>query len=145
MAELVPGLGVGPAGFAAANLLRLSTQIPRKQDFAVPMRAPTDLGSLHFVSRNSRTGRVKAGLRPREVALLEVLSRWEDVVEEPSPAAEKILQHLLRTGTLDAKRLAAASVTEPEDVKTRLAELLTTADRPDLADLVARPQELVAS
>ena len=64
--ELAPGAGVGPAGLYAANLLRLSTQVPRRAEIAVPMRAPQSLGSVKFVARPARSARVKAGLSPTE-------------------------------------------------------------------------------
>src|SRR5680860_655578 len=38
--ELAPGPGVGPAGLYAANLLRLSTQVPRRAEIAVPPEHP---------------------------------------------------------------------------------------------------------
>ncbi|MBW8173992.1 hypothetical protein K0651_13130 [Ornithinimicrobium sp. Arc0846-15] len=88
---------------------------------------------------------MKAGLKPLEVALLEVLSRWTDLVEESSADAERTLRRLLSEGILDAERLAAASVTEPEEVKARLNELLVAAGRRDLIPHVTRSQELVAS
>ena len=83
--ELAPGPGVGPAGLYAANLLRLSTQVPRRAEIALPTRAPASLGSVRFVARPARSARAKEGLNPTEVALLEVLGSWERAVEA-SPA-----------------------------------------------------------
>jgi hypothetical protein len=139
--ELAPGPGVGPAGLYAANLLRLSTQVPRRAEIAVPTRAPEGVGSVKFAARPARTGRVKAGLNPTEVALLEILESWERAVEVPPAEAWTRLRDLLVSGQARADRVARASQTEPGQVRARLRRLLRFADRPDLAEKVPEPDE----
>ena len=114
IAELAPGKGVGPAGLSAANALRLSTQVPRRAEYAVPRRAPGDIGTIKFVSRTSREGREKSKLTPTEVAALEVLDAWESVIEVPPSDAMRRLEGLLRKGDLRPEKLAAAATTELE-------------------------------
>lgn len=137
--SLAPGPGVGPAGLSAANLLRLSTQIPRRALVAVPERAPSDAGPVAFVSRATRTGRTEAGLNATEVAALEVLDDWNAVLEVTPDEAARRLTDLLRSGSLRAERLAQAAATEPGRTRARLAALLTAAGRDDLAARVPSP------
>jgi len=134
--ELAPGPGVGPAGLYAANLLRLSTQVPRRAQVAVPSRAPESLGNIRFVTRSARSGRLKAGLDPAEVALLEVLGSWESTIELPAAEAWARLLELLSSGAARAKRLAQAGRTEPASTRARLRELLRAHGRDDLAEQV---------
>lgn len=136
---LAPGPGVGPAGLSAANLLRLSTQIPRRALVAVPERAPSDTGSVAFVSRATRTGRAEAELNATEVAALEVLDDWNAVLEVTPDEAAARLSDLLRTGDLRAERLTQAATTEPGRTRARLAALLAAAGRDDLAARIPSP------
>lgn len=135
-AELAGGRGVGPAGLSASNRLRLSTQIPRKTQVAVPRRAPSDAGSLTFVSRAARTGRSTAGLNETEVALLETLDGWASVIEMPLPDAWTRLQDVVRDSSIRPERLAKAAKTEPGPVRARLSALLGDSGFPDLAQMV---------
>lgn len=128
--------GVGPAGLSAANELRLSTQIPRKAQIAVPGRAPKDVGAVKFCSRKSRTGRRTAGLSRLEVALLEALESWETVLEVPPAQAWTTLAGLLFDGTVRGDRLAKAARTEPAPVRVRLTALLMTTGYADEAKRV---------
>jgi hypothetical protein len=137
--ELAPGPGVGPAGLYAANLLRLSTQVPRRAEIALPTRAPESLGSVTFVARPARSARAKAGLTSTEVALLEVLGSWERAVEASPADAWQRLQELLRSGQVRPDRLARAGRTEPGSVRARLRGLLRAASRPDLAEKIPEP------
>jgi hypothetical protein len=136
---LVPGAGVGPAGLSAANVLRLSTQVPRIVEVAVPQRAPTDGGPLRFVSRGARTARLAAGLRPTEVALLEVLGSWDHVVEIPRAEAWARLVAMLGSGEARPERLAQAGRTEPGAVRARLRSLLEASGHDELAEKVPAP------
>lgn len=129
---LAPGLGVGPTGLSAANLLRLSTQVPRRALVAVPRRAPSDAGSVAFVSRAGRTGRVEAGLSGVEVAVLEVLDGWPGVLEVAPEDALARLVDVLRGGRVRAERLAEAASTEPGRTRARLGALLRAAGRDEL-------------
>lgn len=133
MDALAPGPGVGPAGLSAANLLRLSTQIPRRALVAIPERAPSDAGPVAFVSRATRTGRAEAGLNATEVAALEVLDDWNAVLEVTPDEAARRLTDLLRSGGLRAERLTQAAATEPGRTRARLTALLAAAGRDDLA------------
>lgn len=116
--------GIGPAGLSAANLLKLSTQIPRYSLIAVPNRAPTSSGSVKFVSRASRTDRRTARLTSHEVALLEALEGWDRIIEIPMDEAWIKMSKLLISKDLDATRLARAARTEPGSVRVRLSALL---------------------
>lgn len=145
IAELTPGPGVGPAGLYAANLLRLSTQVPRRAEIAVPYRAPTDVKSIQFTSRPSRHGRVDASLNQAEVALLEVLESWERSIELPPDQAAARLRELLRNENVRPERLAAAARTEPGTVRARLRELLGSIDRADLACRIPEPDPRIAA
>lgn len=134
--ELAPGPGVGPAGSSAANILRLSTQVPRVRETAVPHRPPTDAGAVRFVSRGARTRRRSARLNPTEVAVLEVLDAWSEVVEVPPADAFERLAQVLDSPQVCVERLADAAGTEPGTVRARLRELLERSGRTDLAQRV---------
>lgn len=133
IAELAPGRGVGPAGLSAANALRLSTQVPRRAEYAVPDRAPSDIGTLKFVSRAARKGRAKCNLNQTEVAALEVLDSWDSVIEVSPREAMKRLEDMLRKGELRPEKLAAAAATESGPAKARLKMLLEHTGKADLA------------
>lgn len=139
--ELAPGPGVGPAGVYAANLLRLSTQVPRRAEIAVPTRAPESLGSVRFVARPARAARATVGLNQIEVAVLEVLGDWESTIELPPDEAWARLLELLATGNVRADRIARAGRTEPGGVRARLRELLGASGRGDLAEQIPEPDE----
>lgn len=139
--ELAPGPGVGPAGLYAANLLRLSTQVPRRAEIAVPYRAPRDDRSIRFVARPARSARRSAALNPTEVALLEVLASWESVIELAPAEAWKQLMALLASGAARGDRLARAGLTEPASTRARLRVLLRAHGRADLAEQVPTPDE----
>jgi len=137
--ELAPGPGVGPTGLYAANLLRLSTQVPRRAEVAVPARAPESTGSVKFVTRAARKARVKAGLSPIEVAVLESLEAWERAIEVAPAEAWSRFRELLSSGQVRADRLARAGTTEPGTVRARLRALLGAAGRSDLVSTVPEP------
>jgi hypothetical protein len=83
----VGGPGTGPAGFSAAAMLGLTTQVPATIEVAVPGRVPTAPEGIRFTLRHP--SRREFRLKPLEVALLEVLrdwpltveSSWDDLVE----------------------------------------------------------------
>jgi hypothetical protein len=137
ISELAPGRGVGPAGLSASHMLRLSTQVPRRSQVAVPTRAPRNAGSVTFVSRAARTGRRSAALNASEVALLETLDGWTRVIEVPLPEAWDRLQGLLEDDpSVRPERLARAARTEPGPVRSRLAALLVRSGFVELADTI---------
>lgn len=143
--ELAPGPGVGPAGLYAANLLHLSTQVPRRAEIAVPYRAPRDEQSIRFAARPARSGRVRAALSPAEVAFLEVLTSWDTAVELPPDRARERMLELLASGIVRPVRLARATSTEPGRTRARLRDLLLASGRPDLAARVPAPDERTAA
>jgi len=143
--ELTPGPGVGPAGLYAANVLRLSTQVTRRAEIAVPHRAPRSKGSIRFWERQARTGRRTAGLNPTEVAFLEVLSAWESVVELPHAEATERMLELLASDAIREDRLTRAAHTEPGRTRARLRELLRAHGRDDLAGRVPAPDSRTAA
>lgn len=137
--ELVGSKGVGPAGLSAANALRLSTQVPRRAHVAVPDRAPSQSGSVVFVSREARKGRVREKLNAQEVAVLEVLDGWDRVIEVPLSEAWDRLVELMRNESVRPQRLARASVTEPGPVRVKLQRLMADADLTHVADSMPAP------
>ncbi len=143
--ELVGTEGVGPAGASAALLLRLSTQVPRQSQVAVTGRPPSDIGPVKFVSRAARTGRRDANLSLIEVAVLEVLEGWSDVIEVPLPEAWKRLLQLLSSKEVSATRLGRAAGTEPGAVRARLAALLSDAGHDRAASLFPEPDPRTAA
>jgi len=131
-AEVSGGTGVGPAGLSAANLLRLSTQVPRRVQIAVPARAGRSTSTVEFVSRAARTGRRLAGLDRTEVAMLEVLNDLS--TSELSPQESwRALRGAVMSGRVRPDRLAKAAKTEPAVTRARLSELLTDAGMAGLA------------
>jgi len=139
--ELAPGPGVGPAGLYAANLLRLSTQVPRRAEVAVPARAPENLEAIRFVARRSRDARAEEGLTPMEVALLEVLGSWESTIELAPDEAWQRLMAIVLSGRVRPDRVARAGRTEPGSVRARLRELLRASGRDDLVGEVPDSDE----
>jgi hypothetical protein len=138
LSELVGTRGVGPSGVSAANLLRLSTQIPRFHEIAVPCRPPVNTGPVKFVSRASRTRRRTARLTASEVALLETLDGWDRVIEIPMDEAWIRMRDLVASEQVSPTRLAQAAKTEPASVRARLAALLIAAGAPESAEAVPR-------
>lgn len=139
--ELAPGPGVGPAGLYAANLLRLSTQVPRRAEIAVPARAPEDVANIRFVARPARAARARARLNQTEVALLEVLASWESAIElRPDEAWARLLD-VVASGSARAERIARAARTEPASTRARLRVLLRAAGHHNLADQIPAPDE----
>lgn len=134
--QLAAGKGIGPAGLSAANALRLSTQLPRHADYALVGRPPSGGDMVHFVDRSSRRARAESALSSTDVAALEVLDGWDRVIEiAPSQAMDRLAQ-LIRSGSIDARRLARASATEPGSSRARLGYLLRRSGFPDLANEV---------
>jgi hypothetical protein len=120
---------VGAAGWYAANLLGLSTQVAPVPEVAVSRRAPTGIDGVRLVDRSGRTGRRQARLTADEVTLLEALDGWDRYAEvDAETAAARLLGMLER---VRADRLAAASRTEPARVRERLRWLLVRAGRDD--------------
>jgi len=79
VALAIAGPGAGPAGFSAARALGITTQLPARPEVAVAGKVPEFAGAV-FHKRNNLDRR---GLRPVEVALLEVLRSWPTTSEVP--------------------------------------------------------------
>jgi hypothetical protein len=78
----IGGPGTGPAGFSAAAMLGLTTQVPATVEVAVPGGGgwmPMAPAGVHFTRRH--VSRREIRLRPAEVALIEVLRDWPVTVE----------------------------------------------------------------
>lgn len=122
--EIIDRPGVGPAGWSAALALGLSTQVPRHEMVAIPGRVPRNPGSVKLVSRAASTKRCDERLRHAEVALLEVLRDWNELVEAPLSEAMDRISHLIHTGAIRIDRVVRAAATEPPRVRERLRSLL---------------------
>ena len=118
--------GVGPAFLDAARLLGLTTQVGATPTFAVPYEV--DGLTPRLVNRTRRTGRIRHHLTSHEIALLEVLDDWSDVVELPSEVAVGRLSSLFGS-TIRPHAVAGAAETEPARVRERLRALLLMAGR----------------
>jgi len=93
---------------------------------AVPHRAPNAPPFIRFVDRSSRWGRLMNNLNPTEIAVLEVLDGWDQLVDDHVEARDR-LSGLVVSGALRPTKLAAASRTEPPKVRARLRGLLEAA------------------
>jgi hypothetical protein len=129
--EVIDAAGTGPAGWSAGLALGLSTQVPRRETIAVPGRAPRNPGSVRFVSRAASSKRRDERLRPSEIALLEVLRDWNNLVEVPADTALERIAGLAESGALRLDRVVRASTTEPPRVRERLRRLLGALGRTD--------------
>jgi hypothetical protein len=124
--ELVGPDGVGPAEWSAALALGLSTQHPRHDIIAVPVRPPSALDSrIVLKNRSGREGRAKQKLNWNEVALLEVLSDWSQLIELPREEAIKQVARLLQSDKVRPLRLARAARYEPAVVRESLRGLMS--------------------
>jgi len=136
--EQITGLtyGIGPSGYSAALALGLSTQVPRHETFALPIRTPTGLPEgIKVVSRAARRGRLDAKLRPLEVAWLEIADSWRDHVSDPAETERQFLA-ALNSESVRPGSIAAAARTEPPAVKRIITSLLRSAGRAKEADRI---------
>lgn len=128
--------GIGPSGYSAALALGLSTQVPRIETFALPIRTPTGLPTgMRVVSRAARRGRLDAELRPQEVAWLEIAESWSDHVSDPAEAQRRF-RTAIESGSIRPEQFAVATRTEPPAVKRTITMLLRAAGRTEHADRV---------
>lgn len=125
--ELVGWEGVGPTGAAAANELGVAHRPSQVVEVAVPERPPEDVEPVEFANRAGRTARRTAGLGWLEVAFLEVVERWEELVDTDTSAAVQQMVALLRDGTVSATRLSEGAEDEPASARERLKWLLSRA------------------
>ncbi len=117
------GKAPGPAGPSAAAALGLTTQIPLHPTIAVVGTPPTSVPNVRFVER-SNIERVTAGLRPSEIALLEVLRDDLKWVEISDTAVRARFGDLVAAGDIDARRVRRAAKREPRRVAAKLEALL---------------------
>jgi hypothetical protein len=96
----VTGVGSGPAEISAAHALGLTTQVPAIEVVAVPGRIPASIRGVRLVSRSVE--RRFLGLRPTEIALLEVLRAGPAVIEGPWARVAEIAKLLERAGEIRA-------------------------------------------
>jgi hypothetical protein len=125
--QLAGASGVGPAEWSAALALGLSTQHPRKDIIAVPSRPPRSLRHVQMKDRSARVGRRRWNLNRWEVALLEVLSDWQGLIEMPQDQAINRLTELVRSQNIRPDRLARAADTEAAVVRENVRRLLFVA------------------
>jgi predicted transcriptional regulator of viral defense system len=118
------GKAPGPAGASAATALGFTTQIPPRPVIAVVGNPPTSVSGVRFVER-SNIERVTAGLRPAEVALLEVLRDDLKWVELSDSAMRARLRELVAAGDIDPRRVRRAAKREPRRVAAKLEALLS--------------------
>lgn len=94
----VSGVGAGPAEISAAHALGLTTQVPAIEVIAVPGRPPAPVRGVRFVSRSIE--RRLIGLRPVEVALLEVLRAGPGLVEGSWAQVAEVAALLVAAGEI---------------------------------------------
>ena len=118
----VGGPGSGPSDLAAVKFLGLTTQVPVKMDMAVPGRAPAGVPGIEFHSRPYT--RALRGLKPVEVAVLEVLRMWPSGVEEDWDALRDRVADLATKGIVRTEHVSAAVADERTPAVRRLWEQL---------------------
>jgi hypothetical protein len=117
----VAGPGSGPAGVAAAHMLGLTTQVPSTTEVAVPGHMPEPIVGVRFRTRSF--DRRLRGLRPLEVAVLEVL-RDPDSVEASWTTVALRLGELAERGVIRTELLREEAADESfPAVRQRLREL----------------------
>jgi hypothetical protein len=106
IAQEIAGPGGGPAGATAVHDLGLTTQVPGVEFYAVAGRAPRPIRGVRFVSRQYH--RRELGLRPLEVAVIEVLKADGALVEADWSEVVERIRALVAAGhvRLDVLRLA---------------------------------------
>lgn len=98
----IAGSGSGLAGFAAAAMLGLTTQVPSVLEMAVPRsgQLPVAPPGVAFVKRDVL--RSKLDLNPFEIAVIEVACDWPKTVEEDWDTFEELVKNLVISGALRA-------------------------------------------
>ena len=118
---------IGGTEWYAANLLRLSTQVPPVPQIAVTARLPTGIQGIKLVNRSSRTPRRSARRTAGEVTLLEALEGIGTYTEVDALTARRLLLDYIAQVSVSPDRLVRASATEPAVVRERLKALLLAA------------------
>ncbi len=99
----VAGSGSGPAEFSAAASLGLTTQVPSVDVVAVAGRAPRPPKGVAFVSR--AVDRRFRGLRPLEVAVLELLRDGTRFIEADWEQAVAVVAQLTESGAIRRQQI----------------------------------------
>jgi hypothetical protein len=125
LCHLLKGVSYGPSSYGAANALGHTSQVPARTVIAVCGRPPRDLDSVavHFAEHGGRRGLNRQPLNGTEIAVLEVLESWEDLVEIGEDSAWRRLRSMIDAASVRADALASVARTEPKVVRTGL-ELL---------------------
>jgi len=110
LALRVAGPGSGPAGYAAASALGLTTQVPATIEVAVPGRAPKPPAGVRFTVRGH--SRRDLRLTPDEVALIEVLRDWPSTVEADWEKLVSRTRELVDTGSIRPNRVTKEAEAE---------------------------------
>lgn len=132
--EVLQGQTYGWTGTSAANRLGLTSQVPGRVQVAVVGRPPRDLDVFEFVQRSGHRERAAARLTPVEVAVLEVLADFEELVESKSAAWER-LTALVESGQVRRDALRRVLIDERPIVREHAEALLTD----DQSRLLAEP------
>lgn len=102
------GVGAGPTGWSATNLLGLSTQVPAEPEVAVAGPIPTFPG-VRFHKRNNLARR---DLNVMEIALLEALRLYPNYSEVSLSELKDRVHTLVADGKIRMDKLADAARTE---------------------------------
>lgn len=123
--------GVGPCGWTASHALGLSTQVPAVTHVAVAGRPPRGVKGVAF---HQRAVGGRAGLRPLEVAVLEVLREYPHKVEADWQSVVDRVRSLAHTGDVDVQLvLHAASLERHQAVRERASALARDLQAPTSA------------
>lgn len=135
---------IGAAGWYAANLLGLSTQVSPIEVLAITARPPAGFSHLKLIDRSGRLGRRDERLNDLEVTILEALEGWETYVEERAETALDRFRDLLTDENVRAAKLAAAAHSEPAVVRERLRQVLLCAGMDFDANRIQRARSSAA-
>lgn len=113
--------GVGPCGYTAARALGLTTQVPSRESLSVAGRAPAPVRDVIFEARSPQAG---PGLRPLEVAVLELLAAWPWYVETSWAAFAASVARLAEEGRVDIPAVMAAAASGSRSAARARAQLL---------------------
>ncbi len=126
VALAIAGAGAGPAGFSAARALGITTQLPARPEVAVAGKVPEFAGAV-FHKRNNLDRR---GLRPVEVALLEVLRSWPTTSEVPWDELASRVGEFVDRGEIDLDHTSRVAAAERNPaLRDRVAALVDAVGR----------------
>jgi hypothetical protein len=112
----VGGVGSGPSSVSAARMLGLTTQVPSVVAMAVPRRVQHTIPGVRLHQRPS--GRRDVGLRPMEVAVVEVLRAGPAIVEGPDAEIAHAIDAAVARGSV-RPQLIDDVVRDERDVAAR--------------------------